>query len=61
MRLHEIQQPAKPKTPDQQRVSNLQSQVKRSQQAVKSERARQKLQKAQQGLSMLRATNTPTK
>jgi hypothetical protein len=60
MRISEIK-PIKPKTPEQQRVSNLQSQVKRSQQAVKSERARQKLQKAQQGLSMLLTTITPTK
>ena len=50
MRLFEIQ-PVKPKTPEQQRVANLQSQVKLSQQAVKAERARQKLAKAHQSLN----------
>ncbi len=53
MRLSEIQQPAKPKTPDQQRVANLQSQVKRAEQAVKAERARQQQRRAQQTLSKL--------
>ena len=38
----------KPLTPDQQRIQSMQAQVKRSQQAVKSERARQKLKKAKE-------------
>ncbi len=37
----------KPLTPDQQRIKSLQKQVKQSQQAVKIERGRQKLAKAQ--------------
>jgi len=53
MRLSEIK-PVKPKTPDQQRVANLQSQVKRAQQAVKAERALQQQRRAQQTLSKLR-------
>jgi uncharacterized protein YlxW (UPF0749 family) len=47
MRLSEIK-PTKPKTPEQQRVANLQNQVKRAQQLVKAERARQKMQKARE-------------
>jgi len=52
MRISEIK-PAKPKTPEQQRVANLQSQFKRAQQAVKAERARQQQRRAQQTLSKL--------
>ena len=53
MRLSEIK-PVKPKTPEQQRVANLQDQVKRAQQAVKAERARQKMAKAQQSMAQLK-------
>lgn len=53
MRISEIQS-SKPKTPDQQRIDTMQAQVKRSQQAVKSERARQKLQKAQQEMAQIK-------
>ncbi len=56
MRLSEIQ-PAKsikPKTPEQQKVANLQITAKRAQQAVKAERERQRITKAQQNLVTLR-------
>ena len=56
MRLSEIQpaKPIKPLTPDQQRVASLQTNAKRAQQAVKAERERQKISKAQQNLLTLR-------
>ncbi len=53
MRISEIQ-PAKPKTPEQQLVANLQKQVKRAQQAVQAERARQLVSKAQKNLLKIR-------
>jgi hypothetical protein len=56
MRLAEIQ-PAKsikPQTPDQQRVASLQVTADRAKTAVKAERERQKMQKAQQSLATLR-------
>jgi hypothetical protein len=40
----------KPPTPEQQRIKALQAQAKRAQQAVKAERARQKIAKAQKSL-----------
>jgi hypothetical protein len=40
----------KPATPEQQRIKALQAQAKRAQQAVKAERARQKIAKAQKSL-----------
>lgn len=57
MRLSEIQ-PIKPKTPEQQKVASLQVNAKRAQQAVKAERERQKMQKAQQNLVTLRKAAT---
>lgn len=39
--------PRKPMTPQQQRIYTLQQQVKRSQEAVKAERQRQRVAKAQ--------------
>ncbi len=42
--------PAKPLTPDQQRVTSLKTLAKRADQAVKAERARQQQRKAQQAL-----------
>jgi hypothetical protein len=39
--------PRKPLTPQQQRINTLQQQVKRSQEAVKAERQRQRIAKAQ--------------
>jgi hypothetical protein len=43
----------KPLTPDQQRIKAMQAQVKRSQEAVRAERARQKIAAAQQQLSKI--------
>ena len=45
--------PIKPLTPDQARIKSMKDQVKRSQQAVKAERARQKIKAGQQQLSKL--------
>jgi hypothetical protein len=42
--------PIKPLTPEEQRINSLKQQVKRSQDAVKSERQRQQVAKAQQNL-----------
>ena len=42
----------KPLTPDQARIEAMQDQVKRSQQAVKAERARQKIKSGQKQLSL---------
>jgi hypothetical protein len=42
--------PINPLTPEQQRIKTLKQQVKRSQEAVKSERQRQQVAKAQQNL-----------
>ncbi len=50
MRIAEIR-PAKPLTPDQQRIRAMQARVKQAQQAVKAERARQEIQRAQLILS----------
>ena len=41
----------KPLTPDQQRIKAMQAQVKRSQDAVKAERARQKIRAGQAELA----------
>ena len=56
MRIAEIQsiKPIKPKTPGQQRIVSLQTQAKKAQDAVKTERERQKIAKAQQNLVTLR-------
>ena len=43
----------KPLSPEQQRIKAMQAQVKRAQEAVKAERARQKIKSAQQTLSNL--------
>ena len=50
MRLSEIQ-PAKPKTPEQQKVASLKATANRANAAVKAERARQQQRKAQQALA----------
>jgi len=42
--------PIKPLTPDQAKIQGMKNQVKRSQQAVKAERARQKIKAGQQAL-----------
>jgi hypothetical protein len=49
MRLFEIKM-IKPLTPDQARVKSMQDQVKRTQQAIKTEKARQKIKTAQEQL-----------
>jgi len=43
----------KPLTPDQARVKSMQDRVKRDQQAVKAERARQKIKSGQEQLAKL--------
>ena len=43
--------PIKPLTPDQARIKSMKYQVKRSQQAVKAEKARQKIKAGQQALA----------
>ena len=52
MRLYEIN-PQKPLTPDQLRIKSMQNQIKRTQQAVKAERARQKIKSGQKALSQI--------
>ena len=51
MRIYEIVS-TKPLTPDQARIKSLKDQAKRSQQAVKAEKARQKIKAGQQALSI---------
>lgn len=49
MRIYEIKM-IKPLTPDQARVKSMQDQVKRTQQAIKAEKARQKIKVGQEQL-----------
>ncbi len=49
MRMYEIKT-IKPLTPDQARVKSMQDQVKRTQQAIKAEKARQKIKAGQNEL-----------
>lgn len=52
MRIQEvITKPKSPLTPDQARIEGLKAQVKRSQDAVRAERARQKVKAGQQALA----------
>lgn len=51
MRIKEVAA-NKPPTPEQQRIKAMQAQVKRAQQAVKAEKARQALAKAQKPLRL---------
>ena len=52
MRYHEFAETAiKPLTPDQARIKSLKDQAKRSQQAVKAEKARQKIKAGQHEFS----------
>ncbi len=44
--------PKGPLTPDQARIKSMQGQVERTQQAIKSERARQKIKKGQDQLAL---------
>jgi len=43
--------PQKPLTPDQARIKSMKDQAKRAQQAVKAEKARQKIRAGQQALA----------
>ena len=52
MRMYEIKT-IKPLTPDQARVKSMQDQVKRTQQAIKAEKARQKIKVGQDQLKNL--------
>ena len=52
MRMYEIKT-IKPLTPDQARVKSMQDQVKRTQQAIKAERARQKIKAGQDQLKRI--------
>ncbi len=49
MRMYEIKT-IKPLTPDQARVKSMQNQIKRTQQAIKAEKARQKIKAGQDQL-----------
>lgn len=53
MRFSEIANPSlkTPLNPDQQRIKAMKDRVKRDQQAIKAERARQQIKKAQQSLA----------
>lgn len=50
MKIQEVTS-IKPLTPEQQRIKAMQAQVKRAQEAVKAERQRQRVTKAQHSLS----------
>lgn len=52
MKIAEIA-PKKPLTPDQARIKSLQDQARRAREAVKAERARQKIRLAQSTLNQL--------
>lgn len=52
MRFNEIA-PQKPLSPEQARLKSMKDRVKRDQKAVKAERARQQINKAQQSLLKL--------
>jgi hypothetical protein len=52
MRIFEIEQP---KSPEQQRLAQLSNNSKRASDAVKLERNRQKMQRAQKAMQVLRA------
>jgi hypothetical protein len=52
MRMYEIKM-IKPLTPDQARVKSMQDQVKRTQKAIKAERARQQIKAGQEKLKGL--------
>jgi len=59
MRFYEFKSsPTKPLTPAQARIKNLKDQAKRAQAAVKSERARQKIQAGQQDLAKIESTHS---
>ena len=45
--------PIKPLTPDQAKIQSMKNQVKRTQQAIKAEKARQKIKAGQQALAKI--------
>jgi len=53
MRIYEIKT-IKPLTPDQARVKSMQNQVKKTQQAIKAEKARQKIKVGQEDLRKIK-------
>ena len=55
MRFNEIANklPIKPLSPEQARLKSMKDRIKRDQEAVKAERARQQITKAQQNLSAI--------
>lgn len=60
MRFYEFNsQPLKPLTSSQARIKALKDQAKRAQAAIKAERARQKIQSAQQSLNQLEHIQQP--
>jgi hypothetical protein len=59
MRLDEID-PTKPLSPEQARLKSMKDRVKRDQEAVKAERARQKIKAGQKSLSSLSKPNVST-
>ena len=62
MRFYEFKSsPSKPLTPAQARIKALKDQAKRAQAAVKSERARQKIQAAQSTLNQLEGKSMASK
>jgi len=52
MRMYEIKM-IKPLTPDQARIKSMKDQVKRTQQAIKAEKARQKIKAGQSDLAQI--------
>ena len=54
MRMYEIKT-IKPLTPDQARVKSMQDQVKRTQQSIKVEKARQKIKAGQSDLMNIKS------
>ena len=62
MRFNEIAlaQPTKPMSPEQARLKSMKDRVKRDQEAVKAERARQKIASAQKSLGSLTKLNVST-
>ena len=57
MIIREITAP-KPPTPEQQRIKAMQAQVKRAQDAVRAERARQKIAAGQKQLANVKTSNS---
>lgn len=50
MKIQEVTSP-RPPTPEQQRIKAMQAQVKRAQEAVRAERARQKIKAGQKAMA----------